>query len=177
MAQSVVGGSSGFSTKFVTRSCSSTSTIAVLLRELPILDVENRDAAAVALAPVALVIREGVVEQVVSGDHEQVVVEADEPDVADCAEAVLVRRRAVVVDLHVLVLGPARKVVCEARVRDQVHLVGARLLDPVEDPVHDRPASDRQQLLRDRVRERTQPRRVARGENQRLHTSAASDCE
>ena len=104
---------------------------------------------------VALVFREGIVEQVVAGDHEQVVVEADEPNVADCTKAVLVRRRFVVVDLHVLVLGPAREVLREARIRDQVHLVGARLLDPIEDPVHHRPASDRQQLLRDRVRERT----------------------
>ena len=43
--------------------------------------------------------------------------------------------------------GPALEVLCEARVRHQVHLVGARLRDPVEDPVHHRPATDRKELF------------------------------
>src|SRR5262249_46751335 len=60
-----------------------------------------------------------------------------------------------------------------AGVRHHVHGVDLRHRgDPVEDPVDDRAAADRQQLLRVRVGERAQPGRVARGEDDRLHTSA-----
>ncbi len=147
----------------------------VPLGELRIADVEHGHAAAALRAPVRLVVGERVVEQVVSRDDEQIVVETHEVDVADRSEAIVVRGRAVVVDHHVLVLGPPLEVRRKPRVRDEVDLVCARLLDSVEDPIHHRPAADGQELLRNRVRERPETRGVAGGEDQGLHTSAASD--
>ena len=43
----------------------------------------------------------------------------------------------------------------------------------VEDPVDHRPASNRQELLRDGVRERLQPRRITGGEDEGLHRANA----
>src|SRR5262249_51094835 len=61
-----------------------------------------------------------------------------------------------------------------AGVRDDVDRVDLRhLLDRVDDPVEDRAAPDREQLLRPGVGKRTEARRVPGRENDRLH--AASD--
>ena len=96
---------------------------AVLLRQLAIADVEHRDRAATFFPPPCLIVAERIVEEVVAGNDEQVVVQADELDVSDRTEPVLVRGRPVVVDLDVLVLGPALEVCREARVR---HVDGPR---------------------------------------------------
>ena len=113
---------------------------------------------------------ERVVEEIVAGDDEEIVVEAGahlhEADVADRAEPVVVRRRAVVVHEDVLAVGPAVELVGEARVRHEVHAVDLRLVQLVQHPVDHRPSADRQQVLRHGVRERLQPRRVAGGEDQ-----------
>jgi hypothetical protein len=56
-----------------------------------------------------------------------------------------------------------------ARVRDDVQPADVRrLLDLVDDPIEDRPPTDGQQRFRDRVGERPQAGRVARGENEGL---------
>src|SRR6266511_1690687 len=149
---------------------------AVLLRQLGIANVEDRDAArAGPRSPVRLVVRERVVEEVVARDHEQLVVDPDELDVTDRAEAILVRGRAVVVDLHVFVLCPASEVLRKTRIRDEMHLLRARLGNPVEDPVDHRTLADGQKLFRHRIGQRTEPGGVPRREDQRLHTSAARD--
>ena len=55
-----------------------------------------------------------------------------------------------------------------------MHLVDLRDLgEVVDDPVHDRPAADRQELLRPGVGQRTEAGRVARREDQRLHAATA----
>src|SRR5581483_5308136 len=120
-------------------------------------------------------------EQVVAGEDEQVVVGAGalehEGDVADRAEAVLVRLRAVVVHGDPAAAGrPPLEVAGEARVRDHVD-VARHLLDPIADPVHHRTPADRQELLGDRVGERPQPGGIAGREHDRPHaaTSPASD--
>ena len=56
-----------------------------------------------------------------------------------------------------------------------MHLVcDTRLGDPVDDPVDHRPAADRQQRLRHRIGERAQARRIASGEEERLHASTTA---
>src|SRR5207245_5373282 len=86
------------------------------------------------------------------------------------------RRRSIVVDDHVLVLGPLREVAREACVCDEMDLLRTRLRDSSEDPVHHGPATYRQELLRNRIGEGPQSGGVPRSQDQRLHTSAASDC-
>src|SRR5690242_12148440 len=139
-------------------------------------------------APVALrtpevdVAREWELEQVVGRDHEQVVVREPpvaerKANIAESAEAVVVRARPVVVDDDVLVPGPLLEGGRVDGVRDDVHRVDlARPGDAVEDPVRHRPAADRQQGLRDGLRQRPEPGRIARGEEENLHdaTTAAS---
>ena len=118
------------------------------------------------------------VEQVVAGDHEQVVVAPGslqhERDVPDRAEAVLVRESAVVVDGDTAAAGrPAAEVVREAAVGDEVDVV-TDLLDLVADPVEHRPATDREQLLCNRVRQGRKPGRIPRGQDDRPHTRSGA---
>ena len=77
------------------------------------------------------------------------------------------RRSSVVPSSCTVDVAPARpgcERVALSRVRDDVDLVDARAasVDAVEDPVDDRPAADRQQLLRRPVGQRTKPRRRSR---------------
>ena len=158
---------------------------AVQARERRVGELVNGDRAALPLgAPERHVLRERELEQVVAGHHEQVVAgEAgaidDEADVSGRAEAVLVRRRQVVVKRHVPVGRPRLERGDLARVRHDVHLVDRiHRRDAVEDPVDDRTPADVQELLRQLVGERAQPRAVAGGEEDRLHaatTARASD--
>src|SRR5262249_15859526 len=93
-----------------------------------------------------------------------------EGDVAERAEPVLVRERAVVPDGDRAPLGPTLEVGRIDGVRDQVDLVDlAGALDAVDDPVHHRTSADRQQGLCRRVGQRTQAGCVAAREQQRLH--------
>ena len=125
--------------------------------------------------PPADEVREARVEEVVAADHEQVLVLEpcaidDELDVADRAEPVLLALCAVVVHLHVARLRPLEERGRELAVRD--HVDGIDLLDltdAVEQVVDERPARQRQQRLRHRLRERIQPRAVAGREDQSLH--------
>ena len=122
--------------------------------------------------------REREREQVVAGDHEQVVVQPGtvehERDIADRAEAVVVRGRPVVVDRHVAPGGPGLELDRLLRVRDDVDgIESVHFAEPVEDPVDDRPAADREELLRDRVRQRAEPRGVPGREDDRLHVPVA----
>ena len=117
----------------------------------------------------------GELEEVVGGDHEQVVareppVAEREANVAERAEAVVVRARPVVVNDDVLVLRPPLEGRRIDRVRDDVDGVDlAGIRDPVEDPVDHRAAAHRQQRLRDGLGQRTEPRRVPGREQQHLH--------
>src|SRR5947208_15789348 len=132
-------------------------------------------------APERDVVGEAEVEEVVAGNHEEVFAVpvlpvGDEPHVGDRPEPIVVRRRAVVVDEYVFVLRPALVLARIVRVCDEVDLVDlVDFLDFVEDPVHHRPAADRQQLLRNVVGERAQTRRIARRKDEPLHTRTASD--
>ena len=77
----------------------------------------------------------------------------NEPYIRDRAEPVVVRGRAVVVHAHVFVLCPALELRRIVRIRDEVGLVDlVDFLDFLEDPVHHRPAADRQQLLGNLIR-------------------------
>ena len=178
MAASVEGGSAGFSSKSRMRPSSRERDDPVVRSELERPDVADGDRARRSLrAPERREVGEAEVEQVVAGDHEQVVVELrlleHEQHVADRAEPVLVRARAVVVDDHVTSVRPACECADLVRVRDDVDLVDdLDRSDRLDDPVDDRPPADRQQLLRPRVGERTKPRRVPRREDDRLHAVA-----
>ena len=157
---------------------------AVLARELTRADVVHRERACGSLvAPEVDVLNEAELEQVVACDHENVVVERraceHEVDVADRAEAVVLARRAVVVDRDrdgaPGGLGPSDERSSELRIRDDVDCVDlVDLFDAVEDPVEHRPPADGQERLRDRLRQRVQTRRVARGEDERFHGEVAS---
>ena len=132
-------------------------------------------------APEVDVVLQVVVEQVVAGDHDHVVVDDPgaverEGDVADRAEPVVVRARPVVVDGHAgLEHRPVLEVPGEAAVRDDVHLVDLLdLADPLQDPVDHRLAPHRQQALREIVGQRLQAGRVAAGEDDRLHRNRCS---
>src|SRR5207237_9604386 len=114
-----------------------------------------------------------------TGDHEEVVALESpfldrEPEVADRTEPVLVRGRPVVMDLDVAPFGPAPEVVRIACIRDDVDPVDLLdLLDALHDPVEHRAAADREQRLREVLRERPKAGRVAGREDDGLHTSAA----
>ena len=134
---------------------------AVLLRELTRQHVTYRNRARAPLfAPEAHVLREAELEQVVAGDHEQVVVETGcvdhELHVADGAETVVVRDGAVIEDRYVAAACPLAKHRRLTRVRHYVDVLdrvdGG---DGVHDPVDDRPPADRKQLLCPRVGQRT----------------------
>jgi hypothetical protein len=72
--------------------------------------------------------------------------------------------------------GPALELGRLGRVRDDVDLVEPLdLAEPVEDPVGDRPAADRQELLRDGVGERAEARRVPRREDDRFQVPSSQD--
>jgi hypothetical protein len=152
----------------------------VARRELERADVADCDHARDALrAPECDEVGEAELEEVVARDHEQVVVDPgaldDEPNVADRAEAVLVRHCPVVVDRDVAVADPLVEPRRLARVRHDVHRVHLRQLgDALEDPVDDRPATDRQELLRGLVGQRAEAGRVARREDDDFHAAAVS---
>ena len=76
-----------------------------------------------------------------------------------------------------LAICPPVEQIREARVRHEMHVVDAGLVDLVEDPVDHRPAADGQQLLRHAVRERPEARRVAGGEgcHAQSHTPSLGD--
>src|SRR5262249_35028936 len=56
-------------------------------------------------------------------------------------------------------------------------LGGVRLADLVDDPVDHRSTADRQQLLRDRIGERPETRRVSGRQDQRFHDLATVCCK
>src|SRR5262249_20056333 len=157
---------------------------AVLLGELTRLDVAHGNRARAAFVPPeAHVPGKAELEEVVTGDHEQMVVEPGrvhhELHVADGAEAIVVRGRAVVVDRQVAAGRPLPKRGRLARVRDDVDLVD--VLDGgdgVHDAVDDRTSTYRQELLGPRFGEWAEPGRIAGREDDRLHaaTVPASDC-
>ena len=102
-----------------------------------------------------------------------------EADVAERAEAVVVRGGAVVPDDNPPLRPPPLEPLRVDGVRDDVDAVdGAGILDRVEDPVDHRPPADRQQRLGRLLGERPQPHRITGGEQERLHaatTAPASD--
>ena len=152
---------------------------AVARRELERPDVADGDRARGAVAaPERDEVGELELEEVVARDHEQVVVDPgsldDELHVAHSAELVVVRGRPVVVDRHVPAATPELERRCLACVRDDMHLVdvghGGQAVD---DAVDDRATADREELLRPRIGERSQPRRIPGCEDQRLHAATA----
>ncbi len=134
----------------------------------------HREHGRVHLLPVRGEAGHVLAEQVVARDDDEVVVEPGlvehVADVADRAEPVVVRRRAVVHDPDsVTPGGPLLEVRGELRVRDDDRLVHAHLLQSLEDVVEHRLPTDLEQRLRAIERERVEPGRVAGGKNERLH--------
>ena len=126
---SVLVGSEGFSSKPTIRVVLVELDDAVVRRQLEVAAVVDREGASDALhLPECGKTVQLEVEQVVAGDHEQVVVAPGalqhERDVADRAEPVFVRESAVVVDGDTAAAGrPAAEVVREAAVGDEVDVV------------------------------------------------------
>ena len=87
---------------------------------------------------------------------------------ADRAQPVLVRRRAVVVNCHVRPVGPRAKAVRKPSIGDEMDHLRIRFAHLVEDPVDDRSAADRQELLGNGIRERPEPRGISGRQDQRL---------
>src|SRR6185436_17644792 len=66
----------------------------------------------------------------------------------------------------------------EAAVRDEVDLPHVRhLADRIHEVVHHRPAADREERLRTVLRQGPQPRRVPRGEDDRVHAAVTAASE
>ena len=76
-------------------------------------------------------------------------------------------------DADALALRPTLEHVREARIRDEVHVGDVRLVELAEHPVDHRPSADGQQVLREVVGQRLEPRRVAGGEDQAVHTPSS----
>jgi hypothetical protein len=112
-------------------------------------------------------------EEVVAGHDHEIVVDRpdleDEDDVADRAQAVILALRAVVDDLDTAASLPLVELPGELRVGDEIARIEADRVKRVEQPVEHGAAANRQQRLGPVERERVEPGRVARCEDEESH--------